>query len=283
VAAATAEERSVLRQRVLTALILVPLVVTGVLLLPTQWLALLLALILLVGAQEWARLAGLESCGGQVALLAALVVGLVALSWLLAAGLTPLPVLALAALWWLGTAWRIARVTRIQPAAGVDRQTAAAGLLVLLPAWLGLVWIHDLPRGPALLLFLLVLIWVADSAAYFAGRRWGRRKLAPVVSPGKTREGVYGALAGALAAGLGLAWAMAGSLASAAGLVLLCLITVVLSVVGDLYESLLKRTRGMKDSGNLLPGHGGVLDRIDSLTAAAPAFALGLALLGGAP
>jgi phosphatidate cytidylyltransferase len=131
-----------------------------------------------------------------------------------------------------------------------------------------------------LVLTLLVLIWIADSGAYFAGRRWGRRKLAPVVSPGKTREGVYGALAGGLAWGGLAGWWLGLSAGRAAGLVALCLATVLASVVGDLQESLLKRRRGLKDSGRLLPGHGGVLDRIDSLTAGAPVFAVGLGLLG---
>jgi phosphatidate cytidylyltransferase len=127
-------------------------------------------------------------------------------------------------------------------------------------------------------LFLLVLIWIADSGAYFAGRRWGRRKLAPLVSPGKTREGAYGALAGGLLWGGVLAALYGVSVPQQGGLVLLCLLTVVASIVGDLYESLSKRERGVKDSGSLLPGHGGILDRIDSLTAAAPVFALGLHL-----
>lgn len=156
------------------------------------------------------------------------------------------------------------------------------GLLVLIPAWTGLVWIHQLDRGPYLVLSLLILIWIADSSAYFAGRRWGRHKLAPAVSPGKTREGAYGALAGGLCWGVTLAFWYAPTGGLGIGLVLLCLVTVLASIIGDLYESLIKRERGLKDSGALLPGHGGILDRIDSLTAAAPVFALGLYVLGAA-
>jgi phosphatidate cytidylyltransferase len=130
-------------------------------------------------------------------------------------------------------------------------------------------------------LFLLLLIWTADIAAYFVGRRLGRVKLAPVVSPGKTREGVYGALAGACLGGLALGWVQSLGIPATLLAAFVCAITVLLSVVGDLYESLLKRRRGLKDSSNLLPGHGGLLDRIDSVTAAAPAFALGIALMGG--
>ncbi len=125
------------------------------------------------------------------------------------------------------------------------------------------------------MLFLLVLIWIADSGAYFAGRRWGRVKLAPAVSPGKTREGVYGALAGAMLCALALAW-MRPEIGAALVTIPLCLLTCLVSVAGDLFESLIKRQAGVKDSGTLLPGHGGVLDRIDSLTAAAPVFVFGL-------
>ena len=131
-----------------------------------------------------------------------------------------------------------------------------------------------------LVLFVLLLVWTADSLAYFVGRCFGQQKLAPVLSPGKTREGVYGALGGALAWGLMLGWGLSlgpgGTLLAA----VLCALTVSMSVVGDLYESLLKRRRGVKDSSQLIPGHGGMLDRIDSLTAATPFFAAGLYLMG---
>jgi phosphatidate cytidylyltransferase len=176
----------------------------------------------------------------------------------------------------------IVGIGEIRTLKGPDTGVFVSGLLVLIPAWAGLVWIHQLSRGPYLVLFLLVLIWIADSGAYFAGRRWGRRKLAPLVSPGKTREGAYGALAGGLLWGGVLAALYGVSVPQQGCLVLLCLLTVVASIVGDLYESLSKRERGVKDSGSLLPGHGGILDRIDSLTAAAPVFALGLHLIGPA-
>jgi phosphatidate cytidylyltransferase len=125
----------------------------------------------------------------------------------------------------------------------------------------------------------LILIWVADSGAYFVGRQWGKNKLAPRVSPGKTIEGLLGALAG------GLIWGYAGMVwfepKSGWLFVALCFVTVLFSVLGDLVESLFKRNAGVKDSGQLLPGHGGVLDRLDSLTSAAPVFVLGLMLLEG--
>jgi phosphatidate cytidylyltransferase len=127
------------------------------------------------------------------------------------------------------------------------------------------------------------LIWLADSAAFFVGRRWGRHRLAPRVSPGKTWEGVCGALLAVPLVALPLAWLPVRAPATAPQLLALCACAVLASVVGDLFESQMKRRAGVKDSGALLPGHGGVLDRIDSLTAAAPLFYLGLNLLGPRP
>ena len=130
------------------------------------------------------------------------------------------------------------------------------------------------------MLFLFLLVWIADSAAYFVGRRWGHAKLAPVLSPGKTLAGVYGALVSAGLGGILLSFLFSASIAQILLCAFLCVVTVAISIVGDLYESLLKRRRGVKDSGQLLPGHGGMLDRIDSLTAAAPVFTLGILYLG---
>lgn len=155
------------------------------------------------------------------------------------------------------------------------------GWLVLAPAWTAMVDLHTRgASGPIMVLALLCLIWAVDISAYFAGRRFGTRRLASRVSPGKTWEGVAGGVVGAALVGM-LAGAI-GGLPGGAGVVfvLLCIATVPVSVVGDLAESLFKRQAGLKDSGCLLPGHGGVLDRIDSLTAAAPFFALGWIGLG---
>lgn len=145
----------------------------------------------------------------------------------------------------------------------------AAGFAVLVPAGLALLALQ-----PLQVLLVLVLVWIADTAAYFVGRRWGRRKLAPSISPGKSWEGAAGGLIGALAYAIicgffieGLAWAP--YLAAAAVLAMV-------SIVGDLFESAAKRQAGVKDSGTLLPGHGGILDRIDSATAVLPLAALAL-------
>lgn len=152
-----------------------------------------------------------------------------------------------------------------------------SGLVVLVIPWVALMVLHGAASlGPTYVLFLLGLVWVADSGAFFVGRRWGRRKLARPISPGKTLEGACGGLAAGLLFSLGGAAAFNLDPAQWPGFILICLVTVVFSIVGDLFESMIKRQHDVKDSGALLPGHGGILDRIDSLTAAAPIFLLGL-------
>jgi phosphatidate cytidylyltransferase len=157
--------------------------------------------------------------------------------------------------------------------------------MVLLPPWFAAFYLHaHEPERPALLLFVLLLVGFADSFAYFAGHRFGRHKLAPQISPGKTVEGLFGGLTAALV--LALAW---GALVKDLGgwhllaWLALALVTMLFSVVGDLAESRVKRLAGVKDSGRILPGHGGVLDRIDAFTAAAPIFALGWIVLFQTP
>ena len=157
---------------------------------------------------------------------------------------------------------------------------AAMASLILLPAWAGIIWLRAQEQGLWMLLGLAVLVFGADIGAYFAGKRFGRNKLLPNVSPGKTREGLFGglvvSLSLALAAMLYLGWGASAILLGLLGAALVVLI----SVVGDLTESLFKREEGLKDSSNLLPGHGGVLDRIDSLAAAIPMYVAAWLLLG---
>jgi phosphatidate cytidylyltransferase len=269
-----------LKQRVLTSLILAPLVITAVLLLPTDSLALLLALVVTVGAREWAVLSGINSWVGQLLYSLTLLLVMFAVFYLLPPTLY-VWLVGFSVFWWVTVIFRLLRFqgNELTAASGFDPLRALEGVAVLVPAWLALIMLHRISSGgPVLLLFLLILIWSADVGAYFAGQLWGRHKLAPSVSPGKTREGVYGAMASALMCGLFLVWWLETEVARAPLLLLLCLITMLFSVIGDLFESLLKRKRGLKDSGTLLPGHGGMLDRIDSLTAAAPLFMLGLIL-----
>jgi phosphatidate cytidylyltransferase len=272
-----------LLHRLLTALLLIPLVVAGVLLLPTPWLAGLFALVALIGATEWGRLAGLREGAARAAFTLAVAAALAAVWLAMGLGLAGWWLFLAAALFWLvvtGWLWQ-RRHAPVRRAAHGDGWWALAGLWVLVPAWAALVTLHARGTdGPYLVLFVLVLIWVADSAAYFVGRRFGRRKLAPAISPGKTLEGGAGALGGALLCGLALAW-WRPQLGEMPALLVICLLTTLVSISGDLFESLAKRRVGLKDSGSLLPGHGGVLDRIDSLTAAAPIFLFGLLVLGG--
>jgi phosphatidate cytidylyltransferase len=189
-----------------------------------------------------------------------------------ASGLSSVWMIAL--LWWgIAFCWLAFAPLRVNPALA-----AIAGVLALVPAWLALVQLSQVPaRAPSYLLFVLVLVFAADIGAYFAGRNFGRLKLAPRVSPGKTWEGVLGGLiSAALVAVVGAHW-FALPLAR---FLPLCTAVAAVSIVGDLTESMFKRYAGLKDSSNLLPGHGGILDRIDSLTAATPVFALGLMWLG---
>ncbi|WP_245232342.1 phosphatidate cytidylyltransferase [Thiorhodococcus minor] len=266
---------SSLRRRAITAFSLGPLVIAAVLLLPQAAFGVFFLLVLLVAAWEWCALSGISQQGQRAGYLA-LVGGCVGVLWALPT--LQMPLLLVGAAWWVLQAARILLTRRIDLVAGAQPLQLGVGLLVLLPSWVALMSLRSVPgSGPGLVLFLLILIWTADTSAYFVGRRWGRAKLAPVVSPGKTRAGVYGAMVGAAVCGLGLAWALGLDAPHTLLALIVCGLAALISVVGDLYESLLKRRRSMKDSSQLLPGHGGLLDRIDSLTAAAPVFALGVA------
>ncbi len=267
---------SSLGARLITAAILAPLLLAGVLYLPTQWLALTLAIFVLLAAWEWSALMGWQHLAARAAY-TAIVAG--ALAFIYLNNTLSLSLCMLALGWWL-LAFRWLIRQQLAPADSKPRlllPLPLAGLLVLVPAWAGLVHLHTLSEnGRLYMVLLLLLIWSADSGAYFAGRRWGNRRLASRISPGKTWEGVAGALV-ATAALASLAALYLDIEPHAALLLLtLCLLTTVVSIIGDLVESLFKRRAGLKDSGNLLPGHGGILDRIDSLTAAAPFFVLGL-------
>ncbi|HHI94332.1 MAG TPA: phosphatidate cytidylyltransferase [Gammaproteobacteria bacterium] len=276
-----------LKQRLITAAILVPLVVWGILRLPTPYLALVLALFIVQGAWEWTGFMQLKVLWQRLLYVVVVTLGLACIwffqqdAFLAGANSDWLALPLLSLFWWLlATVWVLSypRMLRRWSSPAV---LALIGLLVLLPTWLAVVGLHASgEQGPLLVMYLLSLIWVADSGAYFGGRAWGRRKLAPAVSPGKTWEGVGSAvavstvyaIAAALVLGLpGNLWLV---------FIVLSLVTVVFSVLGDLTESMFKRHAGIKDSGALLPGHGGVLDRIDSVTAAAPVFVTGLWLTG---
>jgi phosphatidate cytidylyltransferase len=276
-----------LKNRVLTALLLAPVAIAAILFLPDQWFALLWGVAVAVCAWEWSNLAGLATFPARAGFLAVCVGFMTSyqqwagdleewLAW---------PVVA----WWFLISLALrkfpAKLLEIKYPIGVK---LLVGLFVLVSSWILMVWTqHNL--GPKQLLYLFLLVWLADISAYFTGKRWGITKLLPEVSPGKTVEGLYGAMASVVLFSL----AVAGVLyAQQAGtftrfdpiqlfdFVMLSLVTLVISVVGDLFESLAKRIRGVKDSGAILPGHGGLLDRVDSLIAAVSVFYAGSKLLG---
>ncbi len=269
-----------LKQRVLTALLLLPLALAAIFALPMQWFMILLAAIMLAGNREYSRLAGLS---GQAAgsfmlfLQAAIFVMLFQFAGEWSDQITV--VLATSCALWLLMFVRLPLFRSDTPVDGTYRAVSFMTAIVsLTTGWLALSWIRSLPEGSWLILLLLLIVWSADTGAYFAGRTFGKRKLAPLISPGKTIAGLVGGL---IAAPL-IAF-LAIRLMPIAGfepgvLIPLVLVTVLVSVGGDLLISLHKRISGCKDSGKLLPGHGGILDRVDSLLAAAPFFALGLLL-----
>lgn len=261
-----------LKTRILTAAALLAAFLLALFLLPPLGWVLLVAAVIGVAAVEWAALCGLGRAGrGLYALGIVLAIGALAGT---AAGLDSwqVPLLAAAALFWLVVAPLWLREWRRVPFA---HAWLLAGTGILPTAGVAAVRLRE--DGTGTLLAVLAVVWIADTAAYFAGRAFGRRKLAPAISPGKTWEGAGGALiagavfAAALAAGSGAESAFAGRWLS---ITLAVTVLVVVSIVGDLYESALKRRAGAKDSGSLLPGHGGVLDRVDSLLAALPVAAL---------
>jgi phosphatidate cytidylyltransferase len=260
-----------LRERVITALILAALVLLVIFMLPHAATMAALALLVVAAAWEWSAFPRFTQHSARI-FYVAFVAACVAASWWYGVEREEMGRLIQAALAW----WVFALIWVVIAPAQVNRVTAAgAGLLVLVPAWLALARLHA--AGPQLLLFLILLVVAADVGAYFAGRRFGHNKLAPRVSPGKTWEGVVGGfLAAALMAGVGVWWFKV----DAPRFLALCIVVVVASIIGDLTESLFKRHAGLKDSGRLLPGHGGLLDRVDSVTAAAPVFLIGLERLG---
>ena len=246
-------------RRVGTAVVLLAVFLAALFFLPRAGIAALMAVIVALGGYEWAKLCGMNAYAYPAAAVAVLLV-------LFRLEITQ-PVFVLAAAFWIvaAPAWLWLGVKPQHRYA-----LAAAGFVVLIPAALAMVALR-----PAEALIALAVAWIADTAAYFAGRRWGRRKLAPAISPGKTWEGAAGGLIGAAAYAMILSVFLAGAQASRMAVFIgAAALLVVVSIVGDLFESAAKRQAGVKDSGALLPGHGGILDRIDSATAVLPVAVL---------
>lgn len=258
-----------LRTRIVTAVILLLIFGAVLFVVPSVVALLVVGLLVLAGAWEWSGFLQLGTTAGRISYVA-LIVGVIAvmsfvipeqIEWLLIA----------ACGWWLvAFVWTFFFPTPIPVAL-----RWACGVLVLVPLFMALQSLYQL--DPVLLLFSLLIVWAADIGAYFVGRKFGRVKLAPSISPGKTWEGVFGGLAAVVV--LTLVWAHFRELGVAV-LLPFCLGVAALSIVGDLTVSMFKRTAGVKDSGKLFPGHGGVLDRIDSVSAAAPLFVVGVKWLG---
>ncbi|MGD9391036.1 MAG: phosphatidate cytidylyltransferase [Thioalkalispiraceae bacterium] len=273
-----------LKQRILTALILIPLVLWAIIDLPDNYYAVVLAFIVILGAREWTSMARLNKTMSIVYLLVFVAILYVCWFKVLTAEQYSSYLLYVACAWWLLAFYLLAKFNRGQTNIVANRfLRAIIGILILLPTFAALYLLRtQLESGASLVIYLLVLIWLADSAAYFSGKRWGKNKLLPNVSPGKTWQGVYGALVASIS--FSIIFALLNSSISNAQtpvFVLISFITVIFSVHGDLTESMFKRQVNIKDSGQLLPGHGGMLDRIDSLTAAAPVFMTGLYLMRG--
>ena len=271
------------RTRILAALVMAPVAIASVLLLPTPWMMLAAAIVFLAALWEWFGLAEIDDSLARGALLVLNLMLMVALVWGTGGTAATLVLFKLAVVlgvvWWL-----LAMLWLVHYDFASDHDTharvfkLAAATLAVVPAWCGLALLHN--DGPGWLLLALMIVWATDTGAYFAGRAFGKRKLAPRISPNKTVAGlVGGALLGVVVAVAG-AWMLGTGVAQLPLVALVALLTVLFSVVGDLLESLLKRHVGVKDSGNLIPGHGGVMDRIDSVLAALPVFALGKIWLG---
>lgn len=275
-----------MKQRIITALILAPLVILGIFKLPLIGFIIALTAITLLGFWEWTQFT--ESKSRIAALVPAVVVtGLsflfispdaVSLNQLAAPHYT---VLALGFVWWIiasTMAITYPKTTNLWQGSKALRHVF--GFLTLIPFLWSVIILRasdisvDPYHGAKLVLYVCFLVWAADSGAYFAGKSMGKRKMAPHVSPNKTIEGLIGGIIAALIVG----WLFSGwfdiQFTSPVHMVIITLITVVISVLGDLVESMFKRVSGIKDSSNIIPGHGGILDRIDSLTAAFPVFAL---------
>lgn len=272
------------RTRVIAALVMAPAAICAILLLPTHWLAALAALVFLIGLWEWLKLSGLEDTLPRTVLLALNLVVMVLMVWASAGSMVLFQIAALVGVGWWLLALLWLRFFTFGSAGSASRATVlklAAGTLAVVPAWSSLVLLHaERPSGHIWLLTALMLVWAADSGAYFAGRAFGRRKLAPRISPNKTIEGLLGGVLAGLAVAVPLALLAGLPAARLPALLLVATLAVLASVLGDLFESLIKRHAGAKDSGNVIPGHGGVLDRIDGVLAALPVFALGKDMLG---
>jgi phosphatidate cytidylyltransferase len=274
-----------LKQRIITALILAPLIILGIFQLPFVAFVAFIAAVTLIGLWEWAQFVGGAARVKNMIPGTCLVLGFSyfassQISFSHQLSLFSQCVLLIGVLWWLWASYTAMRFP--YSAHGWKNQIIlkhAFGLLTLVPFFWSVVLLrsegieYDTTHGAKLVLFVCLVVWTADSAAYFVGRRFGKRKMAPNVSPNKTIEGLLGGVVAALIMGWLFAQWFDIHFLNHGMMAMTVLLTVVISVLGDLVESMFKRVSGIKDSGHIIPGHGGVLDRIDSLTSAFPVFA----------
>jgi len=275
-------EQSMLKQRIITALVLATIFLAALFGLPAGYFSFFIGAVLLIGAWEWASLSGLPAIWQRIVYSSLLLVLLVIAALYLGfegEASPQLNNLAIRDLLIVGCGWWALALLLVQgyPSSSVlwghKALRLVIGVLVLIPTWVALVYVRQQSNGAWLVLLLMLIVAVADSGGYFAGRRFGKHKLAPAVSPGKTWEGFAGGLLANCLLALILSQVLDVSL------VLMLVLTVptsLISVLGDLLESMVKRHAGAKDSGTILPGHGGILDRVDGITAGAPVFALAL-------
>lgn len=281
-----------LKLRIITALCLIPVVLGAIFLLPLPFFALFATAVYLLAGREWGRFIDAGKSNVVMVFLALVLVALMAavpIEHIWADRLHGLIglVLKVGALWWL---FALPLVLRYPNSSALWHNRpwlkALFALLSLVPFFWSLLVLRsyhyeqDAHYGAWLLLFVMALVWVADTGAYFAGKALGKHKLCPSVSPGKTMEGMIGGVLAACALALAVTYAVELPSAQRTAVLLASVVAVLASVLGDLVESMFKREAGMKDSGNILPGHGGIMDRIDSLTAALPVFVVVYQLAG---
>ncbi len=271
-----------LKLRVISAIVMAAIVVAALLLLNTSQLGLFLGVLMMICAWEWAGLLNIEGSHRPFSMLRLsfpVLVAYILYGLTLSGGLSSV-------IWLGGWGWALALIWMWKPdfaRKGTINNAllkGIVGLWVLVPTWAALMYFHSYEHGGAELVFYVMAItWVADIGAFFTGRRFGKVKLAPKLSPAKTREGVYGALVAVAVYSAIFGWVISYAGFTPLEFILLSLLTALFSVAGDLFESMFKRHAEVKDSSQLIPGHGGFLDRVDSLLAAAPVFALGMIYL----
>jgi phosphatidate cytidylyltransferase len=269
-----------LKQRIITAAILIPIVIAVIFMLDTVWFSALFAVFVAIGAWEWAGLCKLSK---KYQTIYSFITVLILAGLYLASDsdLYNNIILSGVVYWFIAVILVFLYQKQRNLLSKSPLVLLIVGLLLLIPMWVSLIVLKSFPdNGATLIMFLMLLIWGADTAAYFVGKKWGKRRLASRVSPGKTWEGSIGGIVAGIAIALTYVNVSNAISNHAIALIGLSILTVSISIIGDLMESMVKREADIKDSGSILPGHGGVMDRIDSLTAAGPVFVFGIVHLG---